>query len=312
MVTKRIEWIDICKGLGIFLVVIGHTSIARISQTLYDWIYSFHMPMFYMLSGMVFNPTKYSSFGIYLKRRIKTLVIPFFILNTTLFFCAKWVNLPNIQPPRSELLTGVLAMYFLRVLFISELWYYGCYQWLNNKWLRLTAVIAIIIGCHLIETELNYTIILFPSMPMFYFALGHILKEQLNSGKEMITNKYLIVISLATLCISLLVIPYSHSYYACVLPALVGIVTLMSLSMWISNFCLSSVKNKITYIGINTLVIVASHQIIYNSLKLITTYFIKNQMVEGCVRICLLWILLIIMVYLFNHYLYWILGKSKR
>ena len=51
--SLRIEWIDICKGLGIFLVVIGHTSIAQISQTVYNWIYSFHMPMFYMLSGMV-------------------------------------------------------------------------------------------------------------------------------------------------------------------------------------------------------------------------------------------------------------------
>ena len=51
--SLRIEWIDVCKGLGIFLVVIGHTSIAQISQTVYNWIYSFHMPMFYMLSGTV-------------------------------------------------------------------------------------------------------------------------------------------------------------------------------------------------------------------------------------------------------------------
>ena len=36
--SLRIEWIDVCKGLGIFLVVIGHTSIAQISQTVYNWI----------------------------------------------------------------------------------------------------------------------------------------------------------------------------------------------------------------------------------------------------------------------------------
>lgn len=312
MAIKRIEWIDICKGLGIFLVVIGHTGIAQISQKLYDWIYSFHMPMFYMLSGMVFNPIKYPSFSTYLQRRVKTLVIPFFILNTTLFFCAKWINLPNIQPPWSELLTGVLAMYFIRVLFISELWYYGCYQWLNNKWLRLTVVVAMIGGFHLLETELSYTKILLPTMPMFYFALGHILKEQLNSWKEMIANKYLIVISLSTLCVSLSVIPHINSFYACMLQALIGIATLMSVSMWISNFCALSIKNKITYIGANTLVIVASHQIIYNSLKLVTTRFIQEQMVEGCARMCLLWIFLITIVYSFNRYLYWILGKSKR
>ena len=49
--VKRIEWIDVCKGLGIFLVFIGHTNVSQLSCTLYDWIYSFHMPLFYMLSG---------------------------------------------------------------------------------------------------------------------------------------------------------------------------------------------------------------------------------------------------------------------
>ena len=65
--SLRIEWIDVCKGLGIFLVVIGHTSIAQISQTVYNWIYSFHMPMFYMLSGMMLNDSKYSDFRSYIK-----------------------------------------------------------------------------------------------------------------------------------------------------------------------------------------------------------------------------------------------------
>ena len=76
--SLRTEWLDVCKGLGIFLVVIGHTSIAQISQTVYNWIYSFHMPMFYMLSGMMLNDSKYSDFRSYIKRRLKTLIIPFF------------------------------------------------------------------------------------------------------------------------------------------------------------------------------------------------------------------------------------------
>lgn len=74
---NRIDRIDICKGLGIFLVVIGHTGIAKVSQTAYGWIYSFHMTFFYMISGLVFNETKYDTFGKYIKRRLKTLVIPF-------------------------------------------------------------------------------------------------------------------------------------------------------------------------------------------------------------------------------------------
>lgn len=67
--VKRIEWIDVCKGLGIFLVFIGHTNVSQLSRTLYDWIYSFHMPLFYMLSGLVFDKTKYNTFRKYINRR---------------------------------------------------------------------------------------------------------------------------------------------------------------------------------------------------------------------------------------------------
>ena len=41
--TKRVEALDIAKGIGIILVIIGHMS----SSYLRDWIYSFHMPLFF-------------------------------------------------------------------------------------------------------------------------------------------------------------------------------------------------------------------------------------------------------------------------
>lgn len=44
----RIAWVDIAKGLGIFLVVLGHTYRKNPVQ---NWIYSFHMPLFFILSG---------------------------------------------------------------------------------------------------------------------------------------------------------------------------------------------------------------------------------------------------------------------
>ena len=49
---KRIEWVDIAKGIGIFLMVMGHTGIPRIGN---QWIYSFHMPLFFFISGFLFN-----------------------------------------------------------------------------------------------------------------------------------------------------------------------------------------------------------------------------------------------------------------
>lgn len=39
----RESWIDVLKGIGIILVVIGHTSM---ENPLVKWIYVFHMPLF--------------------------------------------------------------------------------------------------------------------------------------------------------------------------------------------------------------------------------------------------------------------------
>ncbi|MDB4201501.1 hypothetical protein N9763_00715 [Polaribacter sp.] len=40
--TQRIDWIDQAKGFGIILVVYGHNF-----PSIEDYIYSFHMPLFF-------------------------------------------------------------------------------------------------------------------------------------------------------------------------------------------------------------------------------------------------------------------------
>lgn len=44
MLKQRDKNIDIAKGLGIFLVVWGHTSATP------EWISAFHMPLFFSLA----------------------------------------------------------------------------------------------------------------------------------------------------------------------------------------------------------------------------------------------------------------------
>lgn len=53
--SNRLEHIDILKGLLIILVVIGH--IGGI-PTLHKYIYWFHMPCFFMISGYLFQAKK--------------------------------------------------------------------------------------------------------------------------------------------------------------------------------------------------------------------------------------------------------------
>lgn len=61
----RIRWLDAWKGFAMLLVVLGHIADgyldaglfdthSNILQTVYDVIYSFHMPLFFVLSGYAF------------------------------------------------------------------------------------------------------------------------------------------------------------------------------------------------------------------------------------------------------------------
>ncbi|MDA9004038.1 acyltransferase family protein [bacterium] len=68
-ISHRSEWVDYCKAIGIILVVYGHVARglfnAGIGSSI-PWyslvdsiVYSFHMPLFFFLSGLFF----YSSFS---------------------------------------------------------------------------------------------------------------------------------------------------------------------------------------------------------------------------------------------------------
>lgn len=51
--SHRLPWVDIAKGMAIILMVIGHEVT---SHHTYALIYSFHMPLFFILSGYTFRP----------------------------------------------------------------------------------------------------------------------------------------------------------------------------------------------------------------------------------------------------------------
>lgn len=75
MEKKRIEWIDIAKGIAMVLVIIGHIPIPRYLSV---FIYGCHMPLFFILSGYVLKD-KGESIGEFCRKKAKGLLIPLLI-----------------------------------------------------------------------------------------------------------------------------------------------------------------------------------------------------------------------------------------
>ena len=81
-ITKRISWIDNCKALAISLVALGHVqSIYLVNEI----IFSFAMPAFFFLSGYTFERSANAPFLELLRKKFRSLVIPYFGFSAILF-----------------------------------------------------------------------------------------------------------------------------------------------------------------------------------------------------------------------------------
>lgn len=111
--AKRYAWVDCMKGIGIFLVALGH-----IYKDNYvgQWIYSFHMPLFFMLSGFLMGKKDFSwkyGGGNFLIKKSRALLWPFVFFRILLV--AYWYV---VESGFRELDLG--PIWFLLVLFLVE------------------------------------------------------------------------------------------------------------------------------------------------------------------------------------------------
>lgn len=86
---ERIMWIDVCKGILIFLVVWGHVlggitntivgDASGITRFFFKSIYMFHMPAFFVIAGYLWRGNTNRPFGDVIRKRIRRLIVPYFI-----------------------------------------------------------------------------------------------------------------------------------------------------------------------------------------------------------------------------------------
>ena len=73
--AERIGWIDTLRAFAVFAIVLGHTL--RNATVVYPWLYSFHVPLCVLTSGIVFH-VRQKKFGTFLKEKFRALMIPYY------------------------------------------------------------------------------------------------------------------------------------------------------------------------------------------------------------------------------------------
>lgn len=136
---KRVEWIDVCKAFGMFFIYLGHFGAQ--AGLAHPWVFSFHVPLFFFISGLLEN---YNKRGVWenLKKKFLTIVLPFFLFGI-LMTAVQVVNEntgAHILENFAVLLKGGIrntcvmeqSLWFLTCLFSIEV-LFSLIKKLNNK-----------------------------------------------------------------------------------------------------------------------------------------------------------------------------------
>ena len=116
MQNHRKLWLDIAKGITIILMVVGHTTIHHIAS---DFIYCFHMPLFFIASGFISSYLKHSPLE-YIKHKAHTMMLPFItysiIVSLVLYFIGQ-IDFPILLSNG----WGGYALWFVPVLYLASI-----------------------------------------------------------------------------------------------------------------------------------------------------------------------------------------------
>ena len=137
MQQERIRWLDASRGLAIILVVLGHNLIPK---AVWNYIYSFHVPVFFVIAGYLFGMSKTQGFAQHLKKKARTLLVPYAVFYVVLYIYFVAIGSRYGETKSADLVTPIIGffysssdylvdifrpMWFLTTLFVVEMLFFG-------------------------------------------------------------------------------------------------------------------------------------------------------------------------------------------
>lgn len=139
---KRLEYMDMVKGIGILSIVAAHSK--AVPEQVATWIASFAPPLFFMVSGMLIGCTGEPERAgrDVLRRKARSLLLPFlyfsvlYILRDIPIVMAGILNEEDLYLEGIYLVSlwGSSVLWFLPALFLTEILFLALRRKLNTIW----------------------------------------------------------------------------------------------------------------------------------------------------------------------------------
>ena len=184
--SRRIDFVDLTKGVCIILVVIAHVGGAFEQLDTNSMLSCFRMPLYFFISGVFFK--SYEGLFGFILRKINKLIIPFlfFYLSAFLMKYIVWKIAPGVfQLPVSwnellavfhghDLIKFNPPIWFLLALFNCNILFY-LIHFLREKHLLVMFAVTILIGCvgfHLGKLQIELPLYIDVSMTALPFYVA--------------------------------------------------------------------------------------------------------------------------------------------
>ncbi len=217
---QRIHYIDLTKGIAIILIIFAHCleyygRQLGIDLFVLPFIYSFHVPLFFIASGFLFSLGKEKNFLDFLIKRIRTILFPyalFSFLNIVsdmmklyLFHTENDINI------KRDIVDSIVqnhynALWFLCVLFVVQVLAFFIVKMTTKMIIASLVLFAILAVVYqlLIHAKLPWCVDTVPYVMPFFIG-GYLLKKH-DLCQSVLRMKYLplySILGIASVCLNL-------------------------------------------------------------------------------------------------------------
>lgn len=266
---------DIMKGFGILLVIAGHWI--GINKFLFNFIFSFHMPLFFILAGYFYKPQEPKTL---LSKDFKRLIHPY-IFTCVLIILYQLISMIrnyDTEPFVDTLVASFWgsgsvnhsSLYFADIPSIGAIWFLLALFWCkniyniipkNNKYLYGIVLILSITATIIDRYVANLPFALLPGISaLIFFATGKFAKQNSTSWKWLLLG-----IPVWIYCIAFSGMSIVRCYYNCypldVIGGITGTCAIYLLSKMIHSFS-TLISRALTWLGKNSLAILCFHLVV--------------------------------------------------
>lgn len=170
---KRIHYLDIAKGISMIAIIAGHMGNGAINQ----FVFTFHVPIFFLISGYFMNAAEDD--GAFIKKKARQLLLPYAITSVCIILGAaisSWITDHNA----SQVLSTVKYWFLAAIYGSGTFEYNGAFHIgiIGAIWFLLALFFSLILVKYFIRQQYAFMLVLicsyigFKTRDMFWLPLS--------------------------------------------------------------------------------------------------------------------------------------------